>query len=596
MPEITSRIARVLYRSMPRKAQIAARSALGGALFARRMRGPAPVQWTKRVAVSIVIPSYNDYPYLTKCLASVERTCAGFDYEVLVVDDYCQPANRERLRQLEGGRVRVIFREERGGFAKAVNTGIHAAQHDVVLLNSDTVPQPGWLDALQRAAYTHPEVGLVSPMLVYPDGLIQYGGTYHARRLAPQWYGHLYVGRPANDALANEAWFIRSVSGACVYIRQEVVKTIGGLDEEFWLGFEDVDYGLRAWKAGFRSWYEPSAKLVHHESATRGYSQGKRELGSMRYFWRMWAPMTLERGLTALPAVRILVSSSSSPLWREYVAQLTTELSALGADAHIHDVRFGIDEDFVALAGNEGAVVIAADRGAVQTAWLATQAGGMPVYLLPGIEADRPDVGASERLSASAGYRPEFDYLPPNRWASDRLAQLSAWESRAIVAPVLRPQEPGATGSGVVVLGATPEERSVIDGAATRSGAGVTHFTEVELAPELLEEIRRLNPRAVVSFAHHEHSLEPFALMSLGAAYLGIINPKTGYEILDGYNALLFDRPDLARLAQFLEDVLTDDAVHAELAANGYRSASVSYESNARQVHRALLDIAGRAY
>ncbi|WP_309617880.1 glycosyltransferase family 2 protein [Salinibacterium sp.] len=595
MPAITSRVSRMIYRSLPRGVQIAARSALGGALFGRRMRGPEPEAYSERKPASIVIPSYNDFPFLTECLASVERTCNGFEYEVLIVDDFCEPENRKKLGQLVGGRVRVIYREQRGGFAKAVNIGIKEAQWDVVLLNSDTVCQPRWLDALQRAAYTNPKVGLVSPMLVYPDGLIQYGGTYYARRLAPQWYGHLYVGRSANDPLANKPWFIRSVSGACVYVRREVIEAIGGLDEEFWLGFEDVDFGLRAWQAGFRSWYEPSAKLIHHESATRGYSQNKRELGSMRYFWRRWAPMVIERGLTTLPAVSFLTSAASTPLWRQYVAELATELAAIGIETSVHEVAGEIDEDLVERLETLGIIVVATDRGAAKTAWLAAQSGGIPVYLLPGIDADRADLVDDERRSVSAAYRPEFDYLPPNRWSSDRLAAHSAWESRAIIPPVLRPPVLAAADPGVVVvINASAAERAAVDSVAKRLGASVTHFRESFLTPEHVSEIAALAPRAIISFNKYEHSLEPLALMSLGAVYMGVTNEKIRYEVLDGYNALLFS--DNARLAQSLDDVLSDDSVFSELSANGHHSAALLHEANARQVHRALVDIAERAY
>lgn len=597
MPAFASRVARAVYRSLPRRAQIAARSALGGALFARRMRGPVPASWPDRSPVSIVIPSYNDLPFLKKCLASVERTCDRFDYEVLVVDDYCEPANRERLKRVERGRVRLILRDERGGFAKAVNTGIREARWDVVLLNSDTVAQPGWLDSLQRAAYTNDRVGLVSPMLVYPDGLIQYGGTYHARRLAPQWYGHLYVGRAANDPAANQPWFIRSVSGACVYIRREVVDAIGGLDEQFWLGFEDVDYGLRAWRAGFRSRYEPSAKLVHHESASRGYSQGKRELGSMRYYWSKWASMVLERGVTTIPAVSFLMSSASTPLWRDYVAQLAREFGALGVQTVVQNVAGAIDEGIVAQWEHRAAIVVATDRGAVETAWLATQGGGIPAYLLPGIDADSSKLTNAERLSAAAGYRPEFDYVAPNRWSADRLAAHSAWETRAIIPPVLAPPPlPTETGSGIVTVGGSAAERATVDAVAARHATTTEHLSLAPLAREDLKGVASARPRVVVSFVDHDHSMEPLALMSLGAAYMGLTNERTRYEVLDGYNALLFGRGESDSMAQSLEDALTDDAVYSELRVNGHHSATVLHDANATHVHRTFADLAARAY
>ena len=249
------------------------------------------MDWSKnnKKPVSIVIPSFNDYPLLEACIKSVKETCSIFDYEIIIVDDYCRPENTDRLLSLEDERVRVILREKNGGFGKAVNTGIREAKNDVILLNSDIVAKAGWLEALQFSAYAiDQKIGMVSPKLVYPDGRIQYGGTYHAKVLAPQWFGHLYVGRAANDPVANVAGYNRSISGACVYIKTDAIKKLGLLDEKFWLGFEDVDYGLRGWQAGFRSYYQPSSMLVHHESATRCYSQGSKELGSMRHFWSRW--------------------------------------------------------------------------------------------------------------------------------------------------------------------------------------------------------------------------------------------------------------------------------------------------------------------
>ncbi|MCU1404030.1 MAG: glycosyltransferase family 2 protein, partial [Glaciihabitans sp.] len=272
-----------MYAKLPAPAKSAMADTVTARSFASNTAGLAvsadTLHWVAahRRQVSIVIPSYNDFPLLTAALASVETTCADFDYEVIVVDDYCQEENSTLLRTLEGshnGRVRVIFKEERKGFAVSVNVGMAAARYDIVLLNSDIVAQPGWLDALQHSSYNiDPKIGMVSPKLVYPDGRIQYAGTYYARVLAPQWFGHLYVGSAATRAQANVAGYNRSISGACVYITTAAYAELGSLDENFWLGFEDVDYGLTAWTRGIRCYYEPASLLIHHESASRGYSQ-----------------------------------------------------------------------------------------------------------------------------------------------------------------------------------------------------------------------------------------------------------------------------------------------------------------------------------
>jgi GT2 family glycosyltransferase len=604
MRAILSRVARAVYRLLPRKAQVVARSSLGRALFARRMRGGASLAadaaWaaSARIPVSIVIPSYNDFAFLVKCLESVDKTCRAFDYEVLVVDDFCEPGNRVRLETLVGGRVRMIFRDQRGGFAKAVNSGIKEARYDVVLLNSDIVAQPGWLEGLQRAAHTETNVGLVSPMLVYPDGLIQYGGTYYARRLAPQWFGHLFVGRPANDPLANRPWFIRSVSGACVYIRREAMDALIGLDETYWLGFEDVDLGLRAWRAGFRCLYEPAAKLVHHESATRGYSQGVRELASMRYFWSKWSDMTFTRELPETPPITFLLSAQTSSLWSDYVRQLARDLVNAGRRADVREVEGGVDESVVSELEGITAIVVATDEGAAGTAWLATQSHGIPVYLLPGIEADLPGVDSSKRVDVVAGYRPEFEFISPNRWSADRLAALSAWESRAIIPPALRPvKHHSKSHSGVVTVGLNERARLAVADAAGESGAKIlAHFDDAQLSAETLQRIGELSPRAIVSGQDCQHSLAPLALMSLGAAYIGKASERTRYEVLDGYNSLLYPDADESTMLQSLHDVLSSDDVWLTVSANGHATAMKMSSTGAHQIERAFADMSERAF
>ena len=74
-----------------------------------------------------------------------------------------------------------------------------------------------------------------------------------------------------------------------MYIRFAALEQLGEFDERYPMGFEDVDYCLRAWEAGYEVVYEPAARLHHHESATRGSVQGERELASQRAFWDRWA-------------------------------------------------------------------------------------------------------------------------------------------------------------------------------------------------------------------------------------------------------------------------------------------------------------------
>lgn len=562
--------------------------------------GPEVIEWAAqgRRPVSIVIPSYNDIPLLTECLASIERTCAEFDYEVIVVDDYCQPENSERLRALEGGRVRVIFKEQRQGFAVSVNVGMAAASHDIVLLNSDIVAQDGWLEALQFAAYGRDErIGLVSPKLVYPDGRIQYGGTYYARVLAPQWFGHFFVGSPATRPVANVPGYNRSISGACVYIRREAYEVLGGLDESYWLGFEDVDYGLQAWQKGIRCWYEPQSLLIHHESASRGYSQGKRELASMRHFWERWRELFLERALADPLRADFVISPASTPVWRRYIEQQAEALAAAGIPSAVHiQEATGTDEALVDEL-QDASLVVCGDWGAAETVWLATLHSGKPVYLLPTVESGLYPGDPALQSRIVAGYRPEFDYIAANRWGADQLRAEAAWEVRHRIVPALAVAEGEAEAgreSGVplvVAVGLDEGDRARLDAIVYGKEARLHHIADVD-APDLLERVRELRPAAVVALSEFPNSLVPLSLMATGAAYIGTPNPRTAWEVLDGYNALLVDRGSDEAIGRALDDVLDDAGVRAELARNGRRSAARAAELAAAELPDVLRSIA----
>ncbi|MFE4469952.1 glycosyltransferase [Leifsonia sp. NPDC056824] len=560
---------------------------------------PAVLAWTaaNRRPVSIVIPSYNDVPLLTECLASVAETAAGFDYEVIVVDDYCEPENSARLRELESERVRIVFKERRMGFAVSVNVGMAQAKHDLVLLNSDIVAQPGWLDALQFAAYGRdPAIGLVSPKLVYPDGRIQYGGTYYARVLAPQWFGHLYVGSAATRPLANVAGYNRSISGACVYVRREAYEALGGLDETYWLGFEDVDYGLQAWSAGIRCWYEPQSLLIHHESASRGYSQGARELASMRHFWRRWRGLFLERTVEEPLRADVVLSPAAPASWRRYVREQVAALTAAGLETRLHEqAATGADEELVALLSAEPSLVVCADWGAAETVWLSTLAAGKPIYLLPGVESGAYPADPALQMSIVAGYRPEFDYIAPNRWTADQLRAETAWEVRHRVVPALTLPEPVAGEASpvplIVTVGLDAAGRARLDGLVYARGARVEHLTEADVVEDAAR-LAALRPAVVIALGEFAHSAVPLSLMAAGGAFVGAANPRTTWEVLDGYNALLVDPGSDEALGRALDDLLGDATHRAELAANGRRSAERAAALAPQELLGALRSIA----
>jgi GT2 family glycosyltransferase len=595
-------IARSLGRRLPEGSKRTVKKVIAPLLFGANTRGlradETMVSWarTRAQPVSIVIPSYNDVPYLRACLASIEATCADFDYEVIVVDDYCEPDNSEKLRALASDRVRVMFKAARLGFAATVNAGMAQAKHDIVLLNSDIVAMPGWLEALQYSAYAiDPKIGMVSPKLIYPGGQIQYGGTYYARLLAPQWFGHLNVGSPATRAAANVATYNRSISGACVYITREAFGSLGLLDDEYWLGFEDVDYGLRAWQGGIRCYYQPASMLVHHESASRGYSQGKRELASMRYFWRRWEKLFLRRSIPAESPVDYVVSDRSTPLWREYVEAQAVALRALGREVTVHTTSSGtVDESLVTALAARESIKISCDWGASVVTWLGSLDTGKPAYLLPGLESESHGGAPAVQARIIAQYKPEFDYIAPNRDVARRLSDAASWESLGRVVPALpvAAAPPAEPGRNIVSLAANTELRGALDEVAREWGVSAYHFDASEPDAALLSSIREADPRVVVTWHEYQHSLDALVLMASGAVLVGPHNERTKYEVLDGYNALLVAPGSIGATRTAVKDVMSDRDVWQQLTDNGRASGETASTLNAHDMDRVLRSIA----
>ena len=558
---------------------------------------PQIVEWsrTHRRPVSIVIPSYNDLPLLTKCLESLARTIGGYEHEILIVDDFIDPGNSERLMQLENDRVRVILKDERLGFAGTVNVGMAEAKHDIVLLNSDIVALDGWLEALQHAAYAiDPRIGLVSPKLLYPNGRIQYAGTYYARLLAPQWFGHFHVGARDTKPAANVPGYNRSISGACVYVTRAAYDRLGGLDGEYWLGFEDVDYGLAAWQAGFRCFYEPRATLIHHESASRGYSQGPRELSSMRRFWRRWSSLFLERRLPPRPPLDYVMSSSTDEIWRAYVEEQAESLRGLGYEVEVHEVEGHVeDPDLTERLASRDSVKIACDWRASTSVWLGSLERGKPMYLLPGMETIPFGAEPARQAEIVSLYRPEFDYVAPNRWTADQVRAEAAWEVQHRVAPALAPADATDGNGGLLCIGDDPGWCDAADEVASTRGVAVTHMRG-RLGRSELRSATDAGPIAVAYAERDENPLIPLHLMSTGAAVVARPSDRLRYEVMDGFNALLVE--DAPALAAALESVLGDRAIRDELGNNGRMTAQRVHAQVAPAMARAVEATADLAY
>ena len=139
------------------------------------------------------------------------------------------------------------------------------------MLNNDTqVVTKDWLEIL-LANLDQNDVGVVGPMLVYPDMTVQHAGIVIGPRGTAD---HVMRGFPSqSDGYAGSLSSVREVSGvtgACLMTRKQTYLELGGLVEQYGTHYQDVDYCLRVRRQGKRILHVPDAMLIHYESATRG--------------------------------------------------------------------------------------------------------------------------------------------------------------------------------------------------------------------------------------------------------------------------------------------------------------------------------------
>ncbi len=229
--------------------------------------GPLVFPSHEKPLVSIVIPVYNQWETTRACLVSILENTSGIPFEVIIADDGSQDETR-CLAELAIG-VYHITNTENLGFLRNCN---HAAQQIrgkyLILLNNDTLVQPGWLAPLVNQAEHDERVGIVGPMLLYPDGRLQEAGGIIWRDGSGWNYGRLdYPERPDYNYLKE----VDYISGACILVRKSLWEKVGGFDERYAPAYyEDTDLAFEARRQGCRVVYQPQSRVVHLEGVSHG--------------------------------------------------------------------------------------------------------------------------------------------------------------------------------------------------------------------------------------------------------------------------------------------------------------------------------------
>lgn len=230
--------------------------------------------------LSILIVNWNTRDLVVKCVNSILKYAPNFFYEVVIVDNASQDGSADTITNLFGHHkhIHLIQSLRNLGFAKGCNLGYKSSAGEyVMLLNPDTEVYAEALEALVRYMDGHPEVGVVGPKLLNPNGTVQPSvRRFPTLRSSIAVFSGLHRFLPLSGYLMADFDYEREaevdqVMGAALLTRRKIIEELGFLDDHFWLWYEEVDFCKRVNEAGYKIRYYPQSVIVHHKGA--GFSQ-----------------------------------------------------------------------------------------------------------------------------------------------------------------------------------------------------------------------------------------------------------------------------------------------------------------------------------
>jgi GT2 family glycosyltransferase len=224
--------------------------------------------------LSLVILNYKTAGLTKQCVKTVDLHKPSCAYEIIVVDNASGDGVARRLGEAFP-HVRVIESPRNVGYAAGNNIGIRAScGRYVLILNPDITVGPGSIDAMVAFMDAHPDVGIMGPKLVHPDGSLDVSCYRFPEPLTPLYrrtpLGKLPAGRLAIDRYLMSEYDRRETRdvdwllGAVLMVRRSALEKIGPLDERYFLYFEDTDWCRRFLAAGYRVVFHPGATMVHY--------------------------------------------------------------------------------------------------------------------------------------------------------------------------------------------------------------------------------------------------------------------------------------------------------------------------------------------
>lgn len=236
--------------------------------------------------ISVVIVNYNTAQLLENCLESVYAGANGTPLDVWVVDNDSSDDSIAMV-QSRFPRVRVIANASNVGFSRANNMAIsRCCSEYVLLLNPDTVVTGDAIHCVLQFMKGHPEVGIAGCKVLNRDGTLQLACRRSIPTPAVALWRLMGLSKlfPNNKSLAKynltykppeQTCEVDAVSGAFLMIRRQTIQEIGLLDERFFMYGEELDWCLRAKRAGWKVMYYPEASIIHYKGGSTRFNRRK---------------------------------------------------------------------------------------------------------------------------------------------------------------------------------------------------------------------------------------------------------------------------------------------------------------------------------
>ena len=256
------------------------------------------------IDLSIAIVSYNTKEVLLDCLRSVHAHTTAIAFEVIVVDNDSRDGTVAALKTAYPA-MRIVANPDNRGFARAVNQALAVSRgRHVLLLNSDTIVGDQALATMVAYLDDHPDVGAVSCKQWTGDGHLNqtcfpfpsirdhlfYSALF--QRIAPTMQAAVTATHKIDCTLSQDVdW----ANGACFMVRRSLLEQLGGLDEAFFMYFEDVDLCRRLRRHGYRVRHIAEAEIVHLIGRSSGRDPDRLqlvwELSRIRYIEKHFSPV-----------------------------------------------------------------------------------------------------------------------------------------------------------------------------------------------------------------------------------------------------------------------------------------------------------------